>query len=108
MVDLSEIKCEMDEGRLFLLDEEEIDNFLKEVWGWRVEDEFLVKEFAFHSLVSGLAFANKIAMIASQENQSPKIVLQNEKVEVHLQTKLLDGLSKNDFIFASKIDKLLR
>ncbi len=108
MVDLSEIKCEMNSARLYLLNEDELDDLLKEVWGWRIEDEFLVKDFAFPSLVSGLAFANKIAMIASQENQTPKIVLQNEKVEVHLQTKLLEGLSKNDFIFASKIDKLLR
>ncbi|MFA6065265.1 MAG: 4a-hydroxytetrahydrobiopterin dehydratase [archaeon] len=108
MVDLSEIKCEMDEGRMFLLNEDEIDELLKQVWGWRIEDDFLLKEYAFPSLVSGLAFANKIAMIASQENQNPKILLQNEKVEVYLQTNQLEGLSRNDFIFASKIDKLLR
>jgi 4a-hydroxytetrahydrobiopterin dehydratase len=107
-MDLSEIKCEMDEGRIYLLNEDEVDSLLKDVWGWRIEDEFLVKDFNFSSLVAGLAFANKIAMIAQQDNQSPKIVLEKEKVQVQLQTKQLEGLSKNDFIFAAKIDKLLR
>ena len=108
MVDLAEVQCEKDERRIFLLDEEELDELLKQVWGWRVEDEYLVKDFSFPSLVSGLAFVNKIAMILQQENQSPKIVFDKGKVGVYLQTNHLEGLSRNDFIIASKIDKLLR
>ena len=106
-MDLAEIKCDSGD-RLYLLDDDEIKSFLGELWKWRVEDEFLVKEFPFSSLSMGLAFANKVALIASQENQSPKIILTNEKVEVLLQTKLVEGLTKNDFIFAAKIDKLFK
>lgn len=102
------MKCEMEEARIHPIDDEEVRSLLKEVWGWRVEDDFLVKAYPFASLNFGLAFANKISLIASQENQSPKIVLTNDLVEVHLQTKLVEGLTKNDFIFAAKIDDLFK
>jgi 4a-hydroxytetrahydrobiopterin dehydratase len=106
-MDLAEIKC-ASEDMIYLLDEDEVKSLLKELWAWKVEDDFLVKEFIFSSLSMGLAFANKVALIATQENQFPKIVLTNEKVEVWLQTKLVEGLTKNDFIFAAKVDKLFK
>ena len=106
-MDLAEIKC-ASEDMIYLLDEDEIKSLLSELWAWKVEDDFLVKEFIFSSLSMGLAFANKVALIASQESQFPKIVLTNEKVEVWLQTKLVEGLTKNDFIFAAKVDKLFK
>jgi 4a-hydroxytetrahydrobiopterin dehydratase len=106
-MDLAELKCDSDD-RVYLLDENEIKFLLSGLFSWRAEDEFLVKEFPFSSLSMGLVFANKVALIASQENQSPKIILTNEKVEVLLQTKLVEGLTKNDFIFAAKIDKLFK
>lgn len=102
------MKCEMEEARIHPLDDEEIRSLLKEIWGWRVEDEFLVKSFSFDSLNFGLAFGHKVGLIASQENQFPKLVLTNEKVEVHLQTKLVEALTKNDFIFAAKVDQLFK
>ena len=106
-MDLAEIKCDSDD-RVYLLDGSEVKFFLSGLFGWRNEDEFLVKGYPFSSLSMGLAFANKVALIASQENQSPKIILTNEKVEIQLQTKLVEGLTKNDFIFAAKIDKLFK
>lgn len=102
------MKCEKEEARLFLLSDEEIRSLLQEVFGWSVIDDFLIKSFPFESLNYGLAFANKVSLIAFQEKQFPKIVLTNEKVEVHLQTKLMEGLTKNDFIFAAKVDELYK
>lgn len=102
------MKCELEEARIYAIDDDEVRLLLNELWGWRVEDDFLVKAYSFASLNFGLAFANKISLIASQENQSPKIVLTSEKVEVHLQTKLVEGLTKNDFIFAAKVDNLFK
>ncbi len=106
-MDLAEIKC-ASEDMIYLLDEDEVKGFLGELWAWKIEDEFLVKTFPVSSLLAGLVFANKVALIAGQEKQSPKIILTNDNVEVNLQTKLVEGLTKNDFIFAAKVDKLLK
>ncbi|MGI6589525.1 MAG: 4a-hydroxytetrahydrobiopterin dehydratase [Candidatus Iainarchaeum sp.] len=103
-MDLSLMRCEQEEARLYLLEEEEVRELLREVFGWSVVDDFLIKSFPFDSLNKALAFSNRIALIAQQENQFPKIVLTSSKAEFHLQTKLVEGLTKNDFIFAAKID----
>ncbi|HPM86088.1 MAG: 4a-hydroxytetrahydrobiopterin dehydratase [Candidatus ainarchaeum sp.] len=104
-MDLNLMKCEQEEARLFLLEEEETRNLLRELFGWSIVDDFLVKSFPFESLNKALAFSNRVALIAQQENQFPKIVLNSSKAEFHLQTKLVEGLTKNDFIFAAKIDE---
>jgi len=108
MPELHEMHCEKDSSRLFVLEDEEIKDLLKLVWQWRIEDETLVKEFFFSDFISGVAFINKVAKIAEQENYSPKFKLEQKKVEVILCTEEMGGLLKNDFIIAAKVDGLLK
>lgn len=108
MVDLSETKCEQDPRRIFAFEEKEIKENLSYLWGWREEDEKLQKSFPFADFMSGLIFISKIIKLAEQEKQKPIITLEQTKVEITLYTQEIDSLSKNDFIFASKIDKLLK
>jgi 4a-hydroxytetrahydrobiopterin dehydratase len=107
MDNLALMKCEQDSRRLVSLDEDEVAEYLKLVWGWSIVDDKLTKEFAFPDFVSGVVFANKIAKIAEQENHHPRLCLEWGKVEISLVTHAVDGLTKNDFILAAKIDELL-
>ncbi|MEK6959061.1 MAG: 4a-hydroxytetrahydrobiopterin dehydratase [archaeon] len=108
MPELSEMHCEKDSRRLFVLEDEDAQELLKQIWQWKLEDDKLIKDFFFPDFVSGIAFVNKIAMIAEQEKYSPKFKLEQKKVEVSLCTEGIDGLIKNDFIIAAKIDNLAK
>jgi 4a-hydroxytetrahydrobiopterin dehydratase len=51
-------------------------------------------------------FVNKIAPIAEAEGHHPDLLVSYGSVTVHLFTHAAGGLTDNDFILASKIDKL--
>ena len=51
-------------------------------------------------------FVNKVADLADQEGHHPVMHVHYQKVIVELWTHAINGLSENDFILASKIDKL--
>ena len=108
MTTLAEMKCEQDVGRLFVLEEEEAGELLKQLWQWRIEDDKLVKDFVFADFVGGLAFANKVTKIAEQEKYFPKFNMEQGKVTVTLFTESVGGLIKNDFIMAAKIDGMAK
>lgn len=108
MTDLATLKCEQDERRVFSLDEKEINDLLNQVIGWSVLDETLVKEYTFNDFFTGIAFTNKIAIIAEQENHHPKIILEFNKVTISLTTHKTNSLTKNDFILAAKIDQVFQ
>ena len=88
----------------------EIDRYIKEVnpeWKLGFEPEKLVREFEFKDFNEAVNFINKVAKIAETEGHHPNICLHNyRKVNLELWTHKIGGLHENDFILASKIDKL--
>jgi 4a-hydroxytetrahydrobiopterin dehydratase len=80
---------------------------LKKIKGWKVlADKILEKEFKFKNFKEALKFINKVGEIAEKNRHHPNILLYNfNKVRITLYTHAIDGLSLNDFIFASKIDR---
>lgn len=76
---------------------------------WKIVDEHhLEREFLFKNFQEALAFTNKLGEIAVQEDHHPDILLSYGKVKVLLWTHKIDGLSKSDFILASKYDNVER
>ena len=51
-------------------------------------------------------FVNKVANLAEEEGHHPVMHVRYGKVIIELWTHAIDGLSENDFILASKIEKL--
>ena len=84
--------------------------FFKELEiGWTLTGEHHIeKTYLFKNFKESLAFVNKIGTLAEKEGHHPDILLSYGKVEVKLYTHKIDGLSENDFIFASKCDDLLK
>ena len=64
------------------------------------------KKFKFKNFKESLEFVNKVGAIAESEGHHPDINFGWGKAEITLYTHAVLGLSENDFILASKIDKI--
>ncbi|MGA2407924.1 MAG: 4a-hydroxytetrahydrobiopterin dehydratase [Bacteroidales bacterium] len=107
-MDLSKKKCKPCEGGIAPLNEKEIAEFRKFISGdWNVIDiNKLTKEFFFVSYRQTIDFINRVADIAEEEGHHPVLHIYFGRVVIELWTHSINGLSDNDFILASKIDKL--
>ena len=74
---------------------------------WEVTDNNKIsKEFLFVNYKHTMDFVNKVADLAEEEGHHPVMHVYYGKVIIELWTHAINGLSENDFILASKIDKL--
>jgi len=107
---LSQKHCKPCEGGTSPFSTEENQKFIKEVDNWTIEGEIkLEKILVFKNFKEALDFVNKVGAIAEAENHHPNIsIFDYKKVQIELYTHAIGGLSKNDFILASKIDALSR
>ncbi|NLJ99179.1 MAG: 4a-hydroxytetrahydrobiopterin dehydratase [Tissierellia bacterium] len=67
----------------------------------------LKKEYKFKNFKDALDFTNKVGSLAEEEGHHPDIYLSWGKVVIKLWTHKIDGLHKNDFILAAKIDEII-
>ncbi|MBI4556977.1 MAG: 4a-hydroxytetrahydrobiopterin dehydratase [Candidatus Hydrogenedentes bacterium] len=73
--------------------------------GWLVVNEHhLEKEYTFPDYPASVAFANRVAAIAEEQNHHPDIFLTYGKVKVTIWTHKIDGLTESDFVFAAKVE----
>lgn len=107
-MELREMQCKPCEGGETPMTQEETSRFLGDLDnGWKVrENQSIHKTFPFENFKRGMAFANRIALLAEQENHHPDLCIQYTQVDVKLSTHAIGGLSKNDFILAAKIDEI--
>ena len=98
-------KCVPCEGGTLPLAKEKVEEYIKEVQGWEVQDNKIIEKiFAFKTFRESIDFVNKVANLAEQEQHHPDIYIRYRKVTLEFTTHAIKGLSENDFIMASKID----
>jgi 4a-hydroxytetrahydrobiopterin dehydratase len=107
-MDLSKKKCIPCEGGIPMLTEDEVAEYLQHIHdAWRVtENKKLSREIAFMDYKQTMAYVNRVADLADTEGHHPVLHVYYSKVIIDLWTHAIGGLSENDFILASKIDKL--
>jgi 4a-hydroxytetrahydrobiopterin dehydratase len=107
-MDLTEKKCKPCEGGVPPLDRKAITEYKKQISvDWKVEElKKLTREFSFINYTHTMEFVNKVADLAEKEGHHPDMHVYYGKVVIELWTHSINGLSENDFIMASKIDKL--
>ena len=105
-MNLTQKKCIPCETGTPPLEEEKVNELLKEIPTWQLKDEHLYKKFKFNNFIEAMKFVNSIAEIAEQEGHHPDFCVHYNRVEVELFTHAIKGLSENDFIVAAKIDKI--
>ena len=74
---------------------------------WKVLENIKIsKEYSFVNYKHTMDFVNKVANLAEEEGHHPVMHIYYGKIVIELWTFAINGLSENDFILASKIDKL--
>jgi 4a-hydroxytetrahydrobiopterin dehydratase len=81
---------------------------LNEIPDWMLKDASIERTFQFRDFKESISFINKVAEIANEQDHHPDIHIYYSKVRIELSTHKINGLSKNDFILAAKIDDLLK
>jgi 4a-hydroxytetrahydrobiopterin dehydratase len=107
-MDLSSKRCIPCEGGIPPLTETEVAEYMKHISAdWKViVVNRLSREFFFVSYRQTIEFINKVAAIAEEEGHHPVMHVYFGRAVLELWTHSINGLSENDFILASKIDKL--
>ena len=108
MSELSSKKCTPCEVGAIPLQPSEIENMLKELdqdWG-SPDDRSIERTFSLGNFMEAMELANRIATLAEEEGHHPTLTISWGKLKVKLLTHKIKGLHENDFILASKIDKL--
>ena len=75
--------------------------------GWQRDGtRRLSREFILGDFRDAFGFATRVALLAEREFHHPELTVTWGKVLVTLWTHTVEGLSRNDFIIAAKIDQL--
>ena len=101
-------KCEPCTGTTPKLESNEVHELLNQIDNWKLNDEqeMIFKKFNFKSFKKALEFTNLVGEIADKEGHHPDISLGWGYCLIMIHTHAIKGLSVNDFILASKIDRL--
>lgn len=108
MNELNTIRCVACEGGVPPLKPDEIQKLLVQIKNWEVsgDGKYISKHFTFKGFYKTMSFVNAIAWIANQENHHPDLQVGYNYCLVQYSTHAINGLSKNDFICAAKVDAL--
>ena len=101
-------KCVPCQGGVPPLQSQEIKKYQKFLGvEWVVDEDIkLSKDFLFDNYNGAIKFSNLVADLAEEEAHHPYIHINFKTVKIILFTHKINGLHKNDFLMASKIDNL--
>ena len=101
-------KCTPCEGGVEPLKGDKLREIMSDISAeWQlVNDHHLHREFEFDDFRGALDFVNRVGQLAEEQNHHPDMCLSWGKAEVTLWSHKIDGLHRNDFILAAKIDEL--
>lgn len=110
MTELAKLHCVAITASSAELNEKEIEKYLSQLSGWRVYEKdgepHLEKTFNFKDFDQAMAFSNRVAQAAKEEDHHPAILTEWGKVTITWWTHKIRGLHQNDFIMAAKTEQL--
>ena len=101
-------KCVPCQGGIPPMSEQEIvtnKKFISKDWDV-IDGIKLTKEFQFGEYKDAIDFTNSIANLAEEQGHHPYIHINFRKVKIIIFTHKINGLHKNDFLMAKKIDNI--
>lgn len=92
------------------LDQQTIESLAPLLPQWAIQQDFksIQREFRFTDYYETIAFVNALAWIAHNEDHHPDLYVTFNRCKVTYSTHSVNGLSRNDFICAAKIDDLIK
>ena len=111
MNDLLNKKCVPCEGGVLPFDISEIHKYQKKIDDWEIIKDnediyFLEKKFLFKTFKESQNFVINVGKISEEEGHHPDISFGWGYAKIKITTHAIEGLSENDFILASKIDRI--
>lgn len=87
------------------LTDDEVASLVREAPRWSVVEGKLKRGFEFKDFSEAFGFLARIALLAETESHHPDIFNSWNKVELSFWTHTAEGLTRNDFIMAAKINR---
>lgn len=89
------------------LDASEVKRRLVELEGWSLNEGKLHKKYTFEDFKEAFAFMTRVAKLADEQDHHPEWFNVYDKVEVHLSTHDVGGISERDFRLAHAMDSVV-
>jgi len=90
-----------------ILSQEEIEEQLKEVPGWKFENERISKQFEFEDFLDSINFVNQLVPFVQNLDHHPDIHIFYNKIIFELQRFDVGGkVTNKDFMIAKEIERL--
>ena len=101
-------KCAPCRGGIPPLTHEEAERFQSQSPNWELRDDGhrIERTFRFRNFQEALGFVRDVGDLAETEGHHPDISFGWGYATISLRTKKIKGLHENDFIMASKIDRM--
>jgi 4a-hydroxytetrahydrobiopterin dehydratase len=74
---------------------------------WQIDEGVIRREFTFTSFNAAFGLATRIALLAEAQGHHPEMEVGWGRLVVRLTTHSVHGLSRNDFIVAARIDRMV-
>lgn len=89
------------------LNKTEVEARLKDLSGWKRDDDEIEKKFQFEDFAGAMAFVNGVADAATAADHHPDITIKFNKVKLTLSTHSEGGVTEKDFALAQQIDAMI-
>ena len=76
--------------------------------GWELINNTLHRKLSFKSASASLAFTNRLATIAEQQQHHPSIFIDGPQLQIELYTHDTGGITEKDFVLAEEINTLIK
>lgn len=108
---LSQKRCIPCEGGVPALEDSLKDKYKNQIdsrWTFTNERKRLSLELTCEKFAQPMALANEIALLADEQWHHPDLYISFGKLRIDLWTHKIDNLVESDFIFAAKIDEVIK
>lgn len=89
------------------LSETEIEENLKAIPDWKLQGNYLHRDFKFPDFISAFGFMTRVALEAEKLNHHPEWKNVYNSVSITLNTHDAGGITELDFKLAARINKLI-
>jgi 4a-hydroxytetrahydrobiopterin dehydratase len=107
LVILIRIKIKYKKLMVSLLEQNQLDYFIKNNPSWIIDNKIIKKEFEFDNFINAFGFMSKVALLSEKMNHHPDWQNTYNKVKINLTTHDKGGITTNDIQLAKSIDKLI-
>ena len=94
--------------KTYLLKDQELNDLIAKIPGWKIQPGYLEREFNFTNFVEAFSFMTKVALISEKYNHHPNLENVYSKVIIKLSTHDLGGITNLDQSMASEINDIFK